>query len=62
METRRRTFSLWYFVAAFVAMLLIQSLLFVPHAETHMQRFSRCCCELVRSWTSPSGSKSFPQT
>jgi len=34
METRRRTFSLWYFVAAFVAMLLIQSLLFVPHAET----------------------------
>jgi cell division protease FtsH len=31
---RKQQFSLWYFVAAFVAMLLFQQLLFGPHVET----------------------------
>ncbi len=34
MEQHQRTFSLWYFLAAFALMLVIQSLLFAPHAQT----------------------------
>ncbi len=33
MEPQQQKFSLWYFVLAFVALLLIQSVLFAPHPE-----------------------------
>ena len=34
MEQHQRTFSLWYFLAAIVAMLVIEGLMSAPRAET----------------------------
>src|SRR3970040_169744 len=34
MEPKRQTFSIGYFVAALIALFLLQSVLFAPHAET----------------------------
>ena len=33
MEPKQRTFSVGYFVAVLVALFLLQSVLFAPHAE-----------------------------
>jgi cell division protease FtsH len=34
MEPKQQRFSIGYFIAALIALLLLQSLLFAPHAET----------------------------
>ena len=34
MEAKQQKFSVWYFIAALIALLLLQSVLFAPHAET----------------------------
>ena len=34
MESKKQKFSIWYFVVALIALVLLQSVLFAPHAET----------------------------
>jgi cell division protease FtsH len=34
MESKKQKFSIWYFVAALIALVVLQSVLFAPHAET----------------------------
>jgi cell division protease FtsH len=34
MESKQQTFSFWYFIISMILLLVLESILFAPHAET----------------------------